>query len=442
VKRAASILMIGIFLAAPINAWAGEAELMQKIEMLEARLRTLEIRAEEQNSCIAIQAKMNECQETTLKDQRKRIEEMAGSALAARPERNGLKVGGFEIGAGVTMVGQYAIGANADESDSRTNMCDGTMTVDIGITRQIEDFGKAFLHLEYGQEGAYGVENDITAYPFTNVNYDANADGFRISEAWYEHYLFDKKLTITGGKVDPTIYFDGNAVANDETTQFLNRAFRNNPTIEFPEDNSLGMQTTFIPYEWCYLSTGFFEADANWENFFNNLFGVVEVGFSPKFFGRDDNYRFILWGNNNNHEKLTDVEMNKRHNYGWALSFDEKVTENVTVFSRLGMQNSLVSDVRTAWSAGAQVAGKLWKREDDVLGLAFGQAIPGRDYKIANSTYNARWQTSFEVYYKFKVNEYLALSPDFQVIWDPNGIDPLSRKGPVEVLGLRGQIDF
>jgi hypothetical protein len=70
--------------------------------------------------------------------------------------------------------------------------------------------------------------------------------------------LLDGAVLIRVGKLDLTggfecrgcpVSFDGNSFANDQTTQFLNGALVNNPTIPFP-DRGLGAVVHVAPVEW------------------------------------------------------------------------------------------------------------------------------------------------------------------------------------------------
>ena len=76
------------------------------------------------------------------------------------------------------------------------------------------------------------------------------------------------------------------------------------------------------------------------------------------------------------------------------------------------------------------------------MALAVGQAIPGKEYGDAENPH--RNETHLETYYSFKVNDYLTLSPDFQVIWDPNGFgnEEEGDNDPIFVYGGRAQVGF
>jgi len=94
-----------------------------------------------------------------------------------------------------------------------------------------------------------------------------------------------------------------------------------------------------------------------------------------------------------------------------------------------------------AYSLGLQLKGNFWKRDKDVLALAFGQIFPSTDYKKANN-FKAKSEDHLEIYYSFKVNDYLMISPDFQVIWDPYGGDAANGDRAILVGGVRAQLDF
>ena len=52
-----------------------------------------------------------------------------------------------------------------------------------------------------------------------------------LREAWLRTELFGQRLALTAGRLDLTNYFDQNALANDESTQFLSDALVNNQML-------------------------------------------------------------------------------------------------------------------------------------------------------------------------------------------------------------------
>src|SRR4030095_5794005 len=52
-----------------------------------------------------------------------------------------------------------------------------------------------------------------------------------LREAWLRTELFGNRLALTAGRLDLTNYFDANAFANDESTQFISDALVNNQML-------------------------------------------------------------------------------------------------------------------------------------------------------------------------------------------------------------------
>ncbi|MFA5271483.1 MAG: carbohydrate porin, partial [Candidatus Omnitrophota bacterium] len=238
---------------------AQELSIKDELSQLKARLTALEQKLASQEKC------MDE-QKQCILDQNKKISEYESklSRFDTDLHRETGKpiqlVEGLDIGAGVTAVIQGTNNTNsaADDANRKVSRTDASYSTDIAIAKEFKDFsGKAFLHLENGQ--GEGLEDNLTLY--SNVNRDADDDvNVRVTEAWYEQGLFNDKAVITFGKLDPTVYFDDNAVANDETTQFLGRMFRNAPTIDFP-DNTMGIRLAYMPKEWIEFNYGVFDGN-------------------------------------------------------------------------------------------------------------------------------------------------------------------------------------
>ncbi|MCK9573339.1 MAG: carbohydrate porin [Candidatus Omnitrophica bacterium] len=420
------------------------AQLKVRIEALEQKLATQEKCMDEQKQCILGQNKKISEYESKLSKFDANLHRETGL-----PEQI---VKGLEISAGATMVAQGTNNVNnaSDAAAMKNSRTDGSYSTDITIGKEFEEIaGRTFLHLENGQ-GA-GLEDNLTLY--SNVNRDADDDvNVRVTEAWYEQGLFNDKAVITFGKLDPTVYFDDNAIANDETTQFLGRMFRNAPTIDFP-DNTMGIRLAYMPKEWIEFNYGVFDGNNDWEKITDNLVNMGQVTFKTNFFNLPGNYRFYGWDNNTYYTKWLDETKTKENAYGFGLSFDQRANNIVTIFTRYGWQNpevyspnitvtgDLNYSLEQSWSAGFQVEGKPWGRENDVFAFAVGQIFPSEDYKKYYD-YSAKPEGHLEAYYKIYVNKHLSLSPDFQYIWNPFGKDIVDDTNGVFIGGMRTQVDF
>jgi len=451
-KKITLFLLVFSFLCST-SVFADEASIRDEINQLKERIAILEKKVSDQDKYITTQNSTVQAQTQQINEYEAKFSQFE-EKLKRVPGEPMKLMEGLELGAGATFIVQGTNNVNYD-GDGQTlkkDRTDGSYSADITLAKEFKEVnGRAFLHLEAGQ-GA-GLEDNLTLY--SNVNRDAGNSENRVevTELWYEQGLFKDKAAITFGKLDPTAYFDQNEVANDETTQFLGRIFRNSPTAEFP-DNNAGIRVAYLPAEWLELDYGMFNAKGSWEKIGDNLFNIGQVSFKTNFLNLPGNYRFYGWANNANHTKWLDAEKAKETAYGFGLSLDQKANDIVTLFARYGWQNPEVYNpeltatngsyysLEQSWSAGFQVEGKPWGREKDVFAFAVGQVMPSGDYKKANDGFLAKTEGHLESYYRIHVNDHLSISPDFQYIWNPFGKDVAGDTNGIFVGGMRAQIDF
>ncbi len=456
-KKAVLFLLVFAFLSCN-SVFADQASLEDTVRQLQKRIEALEKKVSEQDAYIATQNTTTQVQQQKITEYESKLSQFE-EKLHRVPGAPMQLMEGLELGVGATMIVQGANNVNyaPDGGTKKKNRTDGSYSADITLVKEFKEVGgKAFLHLEGGQ--GQGLEDNLTLY--SNVNRDADdEDRVHLTEVWYEQGLFKDKVAVTFGKLDPTAYFDQSEVANDETTQFLGRIFRNSPTLEFP-DNNAGIRIAYMPKEWLELGYGLFNAKGSWEKIGDNLFNIGQVSFKTNFLNLPGNYRFYGWNNNANHTKWLDAEKGKESAYGFGLSFDQKLTDIVTAFCRYSWQNpsvynpdsafmatgDLTYSLEQSWSTGLQVEGKPWGREKDVLAFAVGQVIPSKDYKKAGEALDparrAKTEGHLEAYYRIHVNDHLSISPDFQYIWNPFGKDVADDTGSIFVGGIRAQVDF
>ncbi len=454
-RNAAWLVIAGVFLTGN-NCRADEVAMREELSRLKDRVQALEDKLGEQDRCI-------KGQEQCIFEQNKKIAEYESKFIQFDRDlhrQTGAPISiaeGLEIGAGGTIIVQGTSNTNnaSPEASKKASRADASYSADIALGKEFKEIGgKVFLHLEAGQ-GA-GLEDDLTLY--SNVNRDADNDNnARLTELWYEQALCQDKVALTLGKLDPTAYFDNNEVANDETSQFLSRIFRNSPAVEFP-DNTAGMRLAYIPLAWFELGYGVFDGNSDWEKVGDNLFNIVQAAFKTNVLNLAGTYRFFGWRNNSYHTKWSDAAKTKEVNCGFGLSFDQKVTDIVNLFARYAWQDPKVYNpdfmatgdlnysLAHSWSAGLQVEGKPWGRQKDVLAFAAGQAIPSGDYKKYGSPQiaspEAKPEGHLEAYYKIFVNDHLSISPDFQYVWNPFGKDVADDQNGIFVAGMRTQMDF
>ncbi len=342
----------------------------------------------------------------------------------------GEQLGNLHLGVGLTGIVQGSLEADDIDPDG-ANHTDGNWSLDIEIEAHIGENGLGFVAIEVGQGD--NLNDELSVFHAVNGDATGGDSGLEIIEAWYEHYFRDEMITLTVGKIDPSNYVDGNAVANDETAQFLNGGLVNSLAIEFPDDNGAGVHVAITPNDFIELNVAWAEADADWEDVFNDSFGIAEINIMPGFLGRDGNYRFYAWYNGSDKTKLDGSGDNDEDGWGVGVSLDQQLTDNITAFARLAVQDDEVYEVETAWSLGAEIKGTKWNRENDAFGIAIAQAILSDNITPDDS------ETLIEIYYSYAVNDQLFITPDIQIIDSPGGDDD---NDTLFVFGVRGQVNF
>jgi len=332
----------------------------------------------------------------------------------------------LELAVGATGVYQGSCGAASDDSLA-------TGSIDIEITAPASDGGLLYLHMASGS----GAGLDDSLATLSGLNGDADDDSnLRLTEAWFEQGLGGIAM-LRVGRLDMTVDFDGNAVANSETDQFLSGGFVNNLAAEFPDDNGFGAVLRVSPSELVDLSFGV--ADARGEDC-EDLFAIAELALKPVFGELEGNYRAYVWYNGKDHENLADGSTDD-DNHGIGLSCDQEVGGGVTLFARLGWQRGEVAQVGTAWSAGLALDGATFGREGDTLGLAYGMALVGSEWEAidAASGIESGDEGHLEIYYNCAVGEHILISPDIQ--WVSNAAGD-SASDELFIFGLRAQVSF
>jgi high affinity Mn2+ porin len=144
-----------------------------------------------------------------------------------------------------------------------------------------------------------------------------------------------------------------------------------------------------------------------------------------------------------------------RFKYGYGVNWDQELTTDVGVFSRLGWDDGhsetwAFTEIDRTASLGLVVKGRLWRRPDDqfgVAGLVNGLSKVHREYLAAGGlgfiigdgalSYDA--EEILEVFYNCQISKGIFAAADFQEIVNP----AYNRaRGPVSVLSLRVHTEF
>jgi len=144
-----------------------------------------------------------------------------------------------------------------------------------------------------------------------------------------------------------------------------------------------------------------------------------------------------------------------RYRYGFGLSWEQEVAQNVGLFSRLGWNDGheqawAYTDVNCMASLGVSVKGSAWQRSGDTFGLAgvlSGASRENQQFLEAGGlgilagdgalTYGS--EKVLETYYDFPIWKSVHAALDYQFISNP----AFNRdRGPASVFGTRLHVEF
>ena len=152
-----------------------------------------------------------------------------------------------------------------------------------------------------------------------------------LREAWLRTELFGQRLALTAGRLDLTNYFDRNALANDESTQFISDALVNNQMLGLAV-NGTGVAAEFDAKTGFRAKFGFQQSNTDATNLSDSLFTLTELGYTfTPFALPEGTYR--AWFRTDN---TADEAIRK----AGGLSLDQRLTPVVGLFGRYGTQET------------------------------------------------------------------------------------------------------
>jgi high affinity Mn2+ porin len=299
------------------------------------------------------------------------------------------------------------------------------------------------------------------------------------------------RLTITVGRMSVLDIFDHNVYAHDPQSQFMNWAMVGNVAWDYPADQvgyTTGIAVEFNQPEWT-LRYGFFQMPSQQNGFTGDdpylMWRTDDRTGSPGAYGpflhdwgmllelerrysvnaHPGAIRFMPFLNEanmlGNHAAISILQADGphanisaangwRYKYGFGLNWEQEMTANVGLFSRLGWNDGreqawAYTDVNWTVSLGASVKGAVWRRPTDIFGIAgvISGASPenqrylelgGLGILAGDGNLNYGTEKALETYYAFPVWESVSMTADYQFVSNP----AFNRdRGPVSVFGAR-----
>lgn len=247
---------------------------------------------------------------------------------------------------------------------------------------------------------AAGLEDDVK-----DIN---GRDRDYLLTAWYKHsfeFSDGHTLGLTGGIIDSTYYVDENAYANDEYTQFMNQALVNGPN-GFHPSYDIGGAVEWEIGSWDITGV-FMNVGANdIGNSYNFFAGQVSYKLGTSL--GEGNYRLI--GQLTGEQFQDGLAGQKERLAGVLISFDQELSEILGAWIRCGWQDDKARiDYDWLASAGLNITGTWYGRDEDNIGIGYAYLNGRNDF---DATHVA------EVYWRFALHEYFAVTADLQYVED------------------------
>lgn len=246
---------------------------------------------------------------------------------------------------------------------------------------------------------------------------------------WYKHtfeFGENNALGLTGGIIDSTAYVDENAFANDEYTQFMNEALVNSSNGFFPSYD-IGGAVEWEIGNWDITGLGMNIGENDDGNNYNFFAG--QIGYKLNTSLGEGNYRLIVDGTS---EQFLNEDGNKKGRLAVFLSFDQELGSIFGAWIRFGWQDDkALINYDALFSGGLNITGKWYGRENDNIGIGYAYLNGKNDFDYTQVA---------EVYWRFVLNDYFAVTANAQYMQDEFDSDEDDIDG--FILGIRGAVEF
>lgn len=386
-------------------------------------------------------------------------------------------VEGISVSASLTGVVQQAnasaLAAPADGHNRANYRGDIAVTLPGGEMGDTE--GRIFVQTRFGQGDGLAMRPTYTGTP--------NSTSFRvgsgaaddaqviIAQAWYQLRTplpldgvkrdSRESLSLTFGKIDPFVFFDQNAIADDETTRFLNNVFVHNPLLDSGGDagvDAYGFTPGVIASydnmrnkgsEW-NASLGVFGSGSAsaFDGPLGQPFVIAQTSLNTRLNALPGHWRAYAWTNG----RATELDGSTARHSGWGVSVDQRVSDSITAFARYGHQMSGAVRFDRALTGGVELAGDIWGRGADAVGFAAGVLRSSKAFEHSGATLDSDGdgapdyafapggqERDFELYYRWHIGANFSLTPDLQLIQNPGGD---KNADSATLIGLRARVGF
>lgn len=293
------------------------------------------------------------------------------------------------------------------------------------------------------------------------------------------------RITVNIGKFCLADFFDGNNYNHDARSQFLNWSLMANGAWDFAADTrgyTSGIEVELVKPKYAIRfsftqMSKIANALAMDLNLIKSNASALEFELPYKLFKRTGIIRLTGFRNSSRAPKYTDATqallrgdssyvpviagftLGTKYGgikYGFGVNIEQSIIKDLNMFFRYGWNDGKTAsweftDIDNNIQLGFNLAGNLWSRPQHALGIAGASngiskehkaylAAGGYSFIIGDGHLNYGREQVFETYYRARLNSFLSLSADYQLILNP-GYNK-DRKGPISIPGIRAHIEF
>ena len=331
-------------------------------------------------------------------------------------------------------------GDSRDEGANRFNLRADLKLWDFGggamgrITAQMRQSNSFPTQTELGT----AIGSDITL----NSNF-TGLYGTKLVRVRYEQGLLDNHVMGFVGKINPNDYLLNNPFAGDETTQFMASIFDGSDAAQSGfQGYLLGTGAMVVPVEGIYanfLVTN--PSTASYRGLGTQGLGSglwyfgSEVGLITDLFGDKDAPGKYSFGFSTTNAAYTSTSLaDQEFGNGFWVMGTEYLTQDIGVWAQFTYCDPDVALYKTEFTMGLSMD-ECFGRKRDGFGVAWGYTTAGES--------SLGVQTVTEIYYRLQLTDSIQITPDIQIITNPN--DPIggtSQGNNVFVFGIRALVHF
>ena len=298
-----------------------------------------------------------------------------------------------------------------------------------------------------------------------------------------EEIIPTSRITITAGKISLSDFYDNNSYSHDPRSQFMNWSLMSNGAWDYPADTrgytqgfvaelvkpsfAIRFSSVMVPrkangLQLDYKITKAHSETIEFEKTFKTKRPTVIRLLAFHSISQAPNYNKTLaevkMGDSSSVGVYTgQIEWKKWGGVkvGFGINAEKEISNTIGAFFKASWNDGKTAtwaftEIDQSLSAGINIKGSSWKRENENIGIA--QVINGisKDHQhflnaglygfiIGDGKLNYGAESITEIYYKAQITSSFFVSADYQFVNNPAYNKD---RGPVHVFALRGHIEF